>query len=304
MAWGQQAEVLSVVDLKEHCSYPVHGCLQPASAPRSRRRARRSRPPRAEVAAMLALLDGALAVEHRPDIDVFVGDGHYACEPMVTGLDARGLELAGKLRRDAALWVPWTEPPTGRPGRPRKYAGRFDRTRIGELPVVELPDEGKRLYHAQLICKPFGKLLRVVFVLDADADPAEVTRPTTLFSTDPQMEPKRIFRIYRDRFQIEFNFRDAKQHLGLAACQARTADRHHFHLNAVLAALAWTRLELRHAAQRALDRFSMANVKLKNFLEMVLARLFALVGPDRTLRKCPEALQALLDLGQIEPQPT
>ena len=35
----------------------------------------------------------------------------------------------------------------------------------------------------------------------------------------------------------------------------------------------------------------MANVKLT---AMVLQRLFAAVGPDRTLRKCPEALQALL----------
>ena len=304
VARGQQYELLSVLDLDEHCSYPVHGCLQPSSAPRARRQARRSRPPRAAVGAMLALLDGALAVAHRPDIDVFVGDGHYACEPMVKGLDARGLELVSKLRRDAALWVPWTGPPTGRPGRPRKYAGRFDRACIGELPVVALPDEGKRLYHTQLYYKPFKQLLRVVFVLDADDDPAAVARPTTLFGTDPEMAPKRIYRIYRDRFQIEFNFRDAKQHLGLAACQARTAARHHFHLNAVLAALAWTRLELRHAARTALDRFSMANVKLKNFLEMVLQRLFALVGPDRTLRKCPEALRALLDLGQIEPKPT
>ena len=304
VAWGQQLEVLSVLDLDEHCSYPVHGCLQPAPAPRSRRRARRSRPPRAEVGAMLALLDEALAVGHRPDIDVFVGDGHYACEPMVKGLDARGLILVSKLRRDAALWVPWTGPPTGRPGRPRKYAGRFDRTRIGALPAVELPDEGKRLYHAQLHYKPFQRLLRVVFVLDAHADPAEARKPTTLFATDPEMAPERIHRIHRDRFQIEFNFRDAKQHLGLAACQARTAARHHFHVNAVLAALAWTRLELRHAAQRALDRFSMANVKLGNFLEMVLARLLAAVGPDRTLRKCPEALRTLLELGQIEPKPT
>ena len=161
---------------------------------------------------------------------------------MVTGLDARGLILVSKLRRDTALWVPWTEPPTGRPGRPRKYAGRFDRTRSGELPVVELPDEGRRLYHAQLYYKPFGKLLRVVFVLDADEDPAEVRKPITLFATDPEMAPKRIYRIHVERFHIEFNFRDYRQHLGLAA-------------------LAWTRLELRHAAARALDRFSMANVK-------------------------------------------
>ena len=32
------------------------------------------------------------------------------------------------------------------------------------------------------------------------------------------MAPERIYRIYRDRRQIEFNFRDTKQYLGLAAC--------------------------------------------------------------------------------------
>ena len=122
----------------------------------------------------------------------------------------------------------------------------------------------------------------------------------TLFATDPEMAPERIYRLYRDRFQIEFNFRDAKHHLGLAACQARTATRHPFHVNAVLAALTWTRLELRHAADRALDRFLMANVELKSFLPLVLHRLFDTDGLGRTLKKYP---QALLDLGQIEPQP-
>ena len=306
VAWGQPLEVLSVLDLKEHSSYPVHGRLQATAVPRSRRRARRTRPPRAEVAVMRELLDEALAVDpdRRPDIRVFVGDGHYACEPMATGLAERDLILVSKLRRNAVLWVPWTGPPTGRPGRPRKYAGRFDRTCLGERPVIELPDEGQRLYHAQLYYKPFQKLLRVVFVLEADEDPAEGAKPTILFSTDPEMDPERIYRIYRDRFPIEFNFRDAKQHLGLAACQARTADRHHFHVNTVLAALTWTRLELRHAAGQALDRLSMANVKLKAFLELVLQRLFDRDGLDRTLQKYPEALRDLLAWGQIEPKPT
>lgn len=299
VAWGQQLELLSVLDLEEHCSYPVHARLQPAKGSRTRRA---PGPPRAAVAVMLELLDEALAVDHRPDIGVFVGDGHYGCAPMVEGLQARGLELVSKLRCNAVLWVPYTGLPRKGPGRPRKYAGRFDRADIPALPAVDLEDEGRRLYHAQLYYKPFKCLLRVVFVLDIDADPEEA-RPTTLFATDPEMAPERIYRIYRDRFQIEFNFRDAKQHLGLAACQARTADRHHFHVNAVLAALAWTRLELRHAADRALDRFSMANVKLKSFLQLVLDRLFDTDGLGRTLQKYPQALQALLDLGQIEPQP-
>lgn len=104
---------------------------------------------------MLELLYGALAVDpdHRPDIRVFADDGHYACEPVATELTDRGLVLVHQLRRNAVLWVPWTEPSTGRPGRPRKDAGRFDRANLGEL-----PDEGKRLYY-----KPVQKLLRVVF---------------------------------------------------------------------------------------------------------------------------------------------
>ena len=202
---------------------------------------------------MPVLLDKALAVAHRPDIGIFVGNGHYGCAPMVEGLHERGLHLVSKLRCNAVLRVPYT-------GRPRKYAGRFDRTDIPEPPAIDLSDEGRRLHHAQLICKPFQCLLRVVFVLDADADPEEA-RPVTLFATDPEMAPERTYRIHVDRFRIEFNFRDAKQHLGLAACQARIEARHHFHVNAVLAALAWTRLELRQAADRVLDRFSMVNVK-------------------------------------------
>ena len=97
------------------------------------------------------------------------------------------------------------------------------------------------------------------------------------------------------RFQIEFNFRDAKQHLGLAACQARTAARHHFHVErSVLATLAWTRLELRHAAQRALDRFSSDQRQAPGtFLRNgpAKATLRSASGRYRTLQKCPEALR-------------
>ena len=84
MVRGQKLELLSVLDLEEHCAYPVHGHL-----------------PRAAVRVMLALLDEAMAIEQRPDTDVFVGNGHHACASMVEGLAERGLVLVSKLRRDA-----------------------------------------------------------------------------------------------------------------------------------------------------------------------------------------------------------
>ena len=38
------------------------------------------------MAVILDLLDETLAVDHRPDIGIFVGDSHYDCAPMVEGL--------------------------------------------------------------------------------------------------------------------------------------------------------------------------------------------------------------------------
>jgi len=68
------------------------------------------------------------------------------------------------------------------------------------------------------------------------------------------------------------------------ACQARTAERHPFPVNAVFAALARTRLALRRAAACALARFAMVNVKLPSFLEPVWNRLWAWAGLRRPCR--------------------
>ena len=54
------------------------------------------------------------------------------------------------------------------------------------------------------------------------------------FSTDTKMTAKEILEIYYGRFQIEFLYRDAKQHTGLTNCQARSEDKLNFHFNASL----------------------------------------------------------------------
>jgi hypothetical protein len=85
-----------------------------------------------------------------------------------------------------------------------------------------------------------------------------------LYSTDPELAPARLFRFYRARFQIEFAFRDAKQHLDLNDCQARTQAKQHFHFNTVFAALFWARLQARHQAEGPLGPFSLRNLKRRN----------------------------------------
>ena len=98
----------------------------------------------------------------------------------------------------------------------------------------------------------------MVHVLPRGADP-ETKEGVLLYSTDLDLEPERIFRFYGARFQIEFAFRDAKQHLGLHHGQARSQARQHFHFNIVFTALFWARLQARLRAERPLGPFSLRN---------------------------------------------
>ena len=81
-----------------------------------------------------------------------------------------------------------------------------------------------------------------------------------LHNTDLDLAPECIFRFHGARFQIEFAFRDAKQHLGLNDCQARSQARQHFHFNIVFTALFWARLQARLRAERPLDPFSLRDL--------------------------------------------
>ena len=77
------------------------------------------------------------------------------------------------------------------------------------------------------------------------------------FSTDTEMSADEIIEIYRTRFQIEFLYRDAKQHTCLTNCQARSKEKLHFHFNTSLTAV---------SVARAVHWFSMEKEKRKEFL--------------------------------------
>lgn len=53
-------------------------------------------------------------------------------------------------------------------------------------------------------------------------------------STNLSRDAKTLVKYYRARYQMEFNFRDAKQHTGLTHCQARDKEKLDFHFNASL----------------------------------------------------------------------
>ena len=58
-------------------------------------------------------------------------------------------------------------------------------------------------------------LINVVIIVKTDLASGKSAR-VILFSTDLELKAEQIIKFYALRFQIEFNFRDAKQYFGLA----------------------------------------------------------------------------------------
>jgi putative transposase len=71
-----------------------------------------------------------------------------------------------------------------------------------------------RIYQFEVIHKKFADALNVVIMVKDNLKTGKQAR-IILFSSDLALEWEKIIDYYRLRFQIEFNFRDAKQHWGL-----------------------------------------------------------------------------------------
>jgi putative transposase len=152
----------------------------------------------------------------RLQVGYFVLDGHFgnhlACQ-MVRQLD---LHILSKLRSDAALYLQPT--PEQKQQHPRlKYGSRLNYAQLPErLLRFSHTQAGYRtqVYQAQCLHKDFAQPLNVVIVVKTHLGSGRVGH-VVLFSSDLSLSAERLMEYYTLRFQIEFVFRDAKQHFGL-----------------------------------------------------------------------------------------
>jgi putative transposase len=139
-------------------------------------------------------------------------DGHFGNNnalQMVLGL---GLHLVCKLRSDSALYFQYEGD-----NKRKKYGDKID---YANLPARFLKEtttkDGVRtdIYQATMRHKEFACPLNVVIILKTILDTGASAR-VILFSSDLQLAWDKLLDYYQLRFQIEFIFRDAKQHWGL-----------------------------------------------------------------------------------------
>ena len=232
--------VFSVIDVKERRSYPIQAVQmvkekeaqkkkeaakqsgeekrRPVGRPKGSKNKKNEKPTLSPellriqlvLQALLAVLKGVLAVRY------LVMDGHFGNYPSAWMVLQTGLQFVSKLRQDAALYEPFTGTYCGT-GRPSKYG---DKINVREMKKKYLKSNEKengirtQIYQAMLLNKEFAFQINVVVILKTNLSTHKQAH-IILFSTDLELSYEKLFDYYTLRFQIEFNFRDAKQYWGL-----------------------------------------------------------------------------------------
>lgn len=186
-----------------------------------------------------------------------VADGFYAKLKMVIGVIEMGLDLISRLRSDANLKYPEDS----------KSKSNWKKVDFKDLSQLTQSVD-KKYFYGVVYSVRFKRLILLVST-------KRQGKTINLFSTDINMDPETLIRYYKSRFQIEFLFRDAKQHTGLTESQTRKSSKIEFHVNMSLSAINIARMQ-----NPPENKFSMASSKqhyfnksLLNFIESQLGDL-------------------------------
>ncbi|MGF1614532.1 MAG: transposase [Gammaproteobacteria bacterium] len=159
---------------------------------------------------VLTLIGGDLAVRY------FLYDGAFGHNDALQRVRQTGLHLISKLRHDAALYFLYDGPYAGR-GRRKKYGSKLDDRQLPDRYLKSSSvDKGIRttVYQTLTWHKCFPEPLNIVRVVKTHLHTG-ATAHVVLFSSDRELPHDQLVQYYRLRFQLEFNFRDAKQYWGL-----------------------------------------------------------------------------------------
>ena len=239
-----------------------------------------------------------------PVVSYLAADGWYAKKKYVDAVVAEGLHLVTKLRSDADMRFRYTGARTGKQGRPKTYDGKVDWQDLSRFDKVDLSHcapavgPGVEVYTAELYHVTLKRWLRVVVLVWRTADGAR--RHAILATTDLEATAAAVLRLYQARFQLEFLFRDGKQHAGLTECQARNKAALDFHFNAALATVSAARAAA--VAVHTDDEpfvFSLATQKQIAFNEHLMAEISAKFGYDLSCWKNHPAYEELRTYGAL-----
>jgi hypothetical protein len=236
----------------------------------------------------------------RKRVKYLVGDGFYSKKAFIDGVTDIGIDpiaigFIGRLRRDSNMRYLYKGPNEKRRGPRKKYSGKFKGIHKRRFRKVRELGDRTHLYSCVMYHVGFKRKLLVVALLNT-----KTQKYVLLFSTDTQACPEKVLNYYSARFQIEFLFRDAKQHTGFEDCQSRDKQALDFHFNACLTAVNIAKVEiLQKRTGHQAGPISIADFKTALFNRFWLNRIISKLDLEPDLVLNHPNYQGLLLFGLI-----
>ena len=227
------------------------------------------------------------------NITYLAADSYYSKKRFVLPIVEVGFHLVGALRKDAALQWLYEGEYSGK-GRPKKFDGKV--IFPDALDRCDKIDHPEFILHSAVVwSNNLQRKIRILFI-----ESSEHNRFALLYSTDVDLDPLKLLEIYQARFQIEFLFRDAKQHAGLHDCQARNQAAIHTHINAALTSLNLMKLDTQMKASLSRPTvISIASIKRIAYNQHMLQRLFQRLNIDPNDKNIRSISDEFINYGAI-----
>ena len=174
--------------------------------------------PTASYRAFTTLLSTLLSCLSGINLTYLVADGAYASADYLLAVRNVGLHLITRLPANVALVLPYTAAQKHKK-KPKKYGEKVDLNKLDKQYLKDTKTEDDLLIQTwQLPCynKSTSKNLLNVVVVKATNFKTKKVAFSILCTTDPTLDWQTMTDYYSLRFQIEFDFRDAKQFFGLS----------------------------------------------------------------------------------------
>lgn len=233
--------------------------------------------------------------------DYLAVDGYFAKQGFVETITTQtGLHVISKLRNDANLQYLYRGEQSEQRGRPKKYDGKIDIKNIDKRRIrLDYEDEQSKVYSGIVWSTGLKREVKVAYVEYWKAG-QYTGQYAVLFSTDLNLKAELIYLYYKSRFQIEFLYRDAKQHCGLNHCQGRSENKLHFHFNASLTTVSIAKAVHYLAVKKDQRKtFSMSDIKTLFANKIMTDRIFSNLGLDLSHRKIRAIYRKALFFGSI-----
>lgn len=250
----------------------------------------------------LSVILNRAAAAKRLNIAYLAVDGYFAKEKFVNGITGNShLQIICKLRQDANLRYAYQGPKKKAKGRPKQYDGKVNTNRIDRRKIRYCfdIDDDTCVFSGIVYSISLKRLVRIVYIEHYDSE-GFAKGHAILFSTDLNLNPEKILLYYKQRFQIEFLFRDAKNFAGLEHCQARSENKINFHVNASLTTVSLAKaLHYLPVPKEQQEGFSMLDVKTMYFNQYITDLIFSKLALDLSCEKIRLLYDECLNIGRL-----